>query len=89
MTIFLTFLPAWVHVVFYAYWVALVVMLIMDDREPSGAFFYVFFGRDWQVAGAFSDDMTKCREVTLADIVSVRGLKRFRNQAARRFSNVL
>jgi cardiolipin synthase len=64
MTVFLTFLPAWVHVVFYAYWVVLIVMLIMDDREPSitlawlfillflpvvGVFFYIFFGRDWKV----------------------------------------
>ena len=64
MTVFLTFLPAWVHLVFYVYWVVLIVMLIMDDREPSvtlawlfvllflpvvGVFFYIFFGRDWKV----------------------------------------
>jgi cardiolipin synthase len=42
-----------------------------------------------QVADAFSEDMTKCHEVTLDDIRSVGRLKRFRNQAARLFSNVL
>ena len=42
-----------------------------------------------QVADAFSEDMTKCHEVTLDDVRSVGRLKRFRNQAARLFSNVL
>ena len=64
MTVVLTFLPAWIDLVFYAYWAVLIVMLIMDDREPSitlawlfillflpfvGVFFYIFFGRDWKV----------------------------------------
>jgi cardiolipin synthase len=42
-----------------------------------------------QVAGAFLDDMKHCHEVTREDLDAVGGLKRFRNQAARLFSNVL
>jgi cardiolipin synthase len=42
-----------------------------------------------QVADAFLDDMTRCHEVTREDLDAVGGLKRFRNQAARLFSNVL
>jgi cardiolipin synthase len=64
MSVLLTLLPAWLNVVFYAYWLVLIVLLIMDDREPSitlawlfillflpfvGVFFYIFFGRDWKV----------------------------------------
>lgn len=42
-----------------------------------------------QVADAFTDDMKHCHEVTHEDLDAVGGLKRFRNQAARLFSNVL
>ncbi len=42
-----------------------------------------------QVADAFEVDMIDCREVTLEDVLTVGRLKRFRNQAARLFSNVL
>jgi cardiolipin synthase len=42
-----------------------------------------------QVADQFAIDMTNCREVTLEDVLSVGRLKKFRNQAARLFSNVL
>jgi len=42
-----------------------------------------------QVADAFEVDTTDCREVTLDDVLAVGRLKRFRNQAARLFSNVL
>jgi cardiolipin synthase len=42
-----------------------------------------------QVADAFEVDMTKCHEVTLEDVFSVGRLTKFRNQAARLFSNVL
>ena len=64
MSVFLSLAPAWLSTVFYCYWVVLIIMLIMDDREPSitlawlfvllflpfvGVFFYVFFGRDWKV----------------------------------------
>ena len=57
-------LPGWLELVFFVYWTVTIVLLIMDDREPSitlawlfilfflpliGVFFYVFFGRDWKV----------------------------------------
>jgi cardiolipin synthase len=42
-----------------------------------------------QVADQFAADMADCHEVTLDDVLSVGRLKRFRNQAARLFSNVL
>jgi cardiolipin synthase len=42
-----------------------------------------------QVADAFTDDMMRCHEVTVEDVLSVGRLRRFRNQAARLFSNVL
>ncbi len=49
------------------------------------------FDKDFalQVADAFTDDVTRCREVTLDDVLTVGRLKRFRNQSARLFSNVL
>ncbi len=49
------------------------------------------FDKDFamQVADQFAIDMTNCREVTLEDVLSVGRLKKFRNQAARLFSNVL
>jgi len=61
---FVNLLPGWLELVFMVYWVVTVVLLIMDDREPSitiawlfiliflpfvGVFFYIFFGRDWKV----------------------------------------
>ncbi len=42
-----------------------------------------------QCVDAFVADMENCREVTLDDVLTVRRLKRFRNQAARLFSNIL
>ncbi len=42
-----------------------------------------------QVADAFTVDMTHCHEVTREELDAVGGLKKFRNQAARLFSNVL
>ena len=42
-----------------------------------------------QVAAAFEVDMTDCHEVTLDDVLAIGRLKKFRNQAARLFSNVL
>ena len=49
------------------------------------------FDKDFamQVADQFAIDMTNCHEVTLDDVLSVGRLKKFRNQAARLFSNVL
>ena len=64
MSVFLALAPAWLDTLFYIYWFVLIIMLIMDDREPSitlawlfillflpfvGVFFYIFFGRDWKV----------------------------------------
>jgi len=64
MSLFLSLAPAWLDTLFYIYWFVLIIMLIMDDREPSitlawlfillflpfiGVFFYIFFGRDWKV----------------------------------------
>ena len=42
-----------------------------------------------QVASAFVHDMEGCHEVTLDDVLTIGRLKKFRNQAARLFSNVL
>src|SRR5665647_633770 len=57
-------LPGWLELIFFIYWTVMIVLLIMDDREPSitlawlfiliflpliGVFFYIFFGRDWKV----------------------------------------
>ncbi|MCX6363923.1 MAG: cardiolipin synthase [Actinobacteria bacterium] len=57
-------LPGWLEILFFIYWTFTIVLLIMDDREPSitlawifilvflpviGVFFYIFFGRDWKV----------------------------------------
>ena len=49
------------------------------------------FDKDFaqQCAAAFTADMENCHEVTLDDVLTVRRLRRFRNQAARLFSNVL
>ena len=64
MSLVLDLLPAWLDLAFLVYWTVLIVLLIMDDREPSitlawlfvllflpliGVFFYIFFGRDWKV----------------------------------------
>src|SRR5665811_744969 len=57
-------LPGWLELIFFIYLTFTIVLLIMDDREPSitlawlfiliflpliGVFFYIFFGRDWRV----------------------------------------
>jgi len=49
------------------------------------------FDRDFarQVGDSFVADMENCHEVTLDDVLSIGRLRRFRNQAARLFSNVL
>ena len=64
MSIFVNLLPGWLEFLFFVYWVVTVILLIMDDREPSitlawlfilaflpfiGVFFYIFLGRDWKV----------------------------------------
>src|SRR5665647_409300 len=57
-------LPGWLELIVFIYWTFTIILLIMDDREPSitlawlfiliflpliGVFFYIFFGRDWKV----------------------------------------
>jgi cardiolipin synthase len=86
MTVFLTFLPAWIDVVFYVYWGVLIVMLIMDDREPSitlawlfillfvpivGVFFYIFFGRDWKVVARRKGWVDDLRETERREMAPV------------------
>jgi cardiolipin synthase len=63
-SILLNVLPDWFVLLFLIYWAVTIVLLIMDDREPSitvawlfvlvfvpffGVLFYIFFGRDWRV----------------------------------------
>ena len=60
-------LPWWLGVPLVVYWVVVVVLLVMDDREPSstltwlfilvflpivGLVVFLFFGRDWKVITA-------------------------------------
>jgi len=86
MTVFLTFLPAWIDVVFYVYWGVLIVMLIMDDREPSitlawlfvllflplvGVFFYIFFGRDWKVVARRKGWVNDLRETEKREMAPI------------------
>ena len=64
MMTLLNLLPSSLDLVILIYWVVVVILLIMDDREPAitlawlfilvflpviGLFFYIFFGRDWKV----------------------------------------
>jgi hypothetical protein len=81
-SILVNFLPGWLELLFLVCWAVTIVLLIMDDREPS-----ITVAR--QGIAAFVSDMENCREVTLDDVLSVRRLKRLRNQASRLFSNVL
>ena len=63
-SILLSLAPGWLELIFFIYWAFTILLLIMDDREPSitlawlfilvflpliGVFFYIFFGRDWKV----------------------------------------
>ena len=63
-SILLSLAPGWLELLFFIYWAFTIVLLIMDDREPSitlawlfilvflpliGVFFYIFFGRDWKI----------------------------------------
>ena len=78
MSVFLALAPAWLGLIFYVYWFVLVIMLIMDDREPSitlawlfillflpfvGVVFYIFFGRDWKVVARRKGWIRTLREV--------------------------
>ena len=63
-SLLLSLVPGWLELIFFIYWALTIVLLVMDDREPSitlawlfvlvflpliGVFFYIFFGRDWKV----------------------------------------
>ena len=86
MSVFLSFLPAWVDLVFYIYWGVLIVMLIMDDREPSitlawlfillflpliGVIFYIFFGRDWKVVARRKGWVKRLRDTEVAEMAPI------------------
>ena len=60
-------LPWWIGVPLLVYWAVVIVLLVMDDREPSrtltwlfvliflpvlGLLFFLFFGRDWKIITA-------------------------------------
>jgi cardiolipin synthase A/B len=60
-------LPWWLGIPLLVYWAVVVVLLVMDDREPSrtltwlfvliflpglGLLFFLFFGRDWKIITA-------------------------------------
>ena len=86
MSVFLSLAPAWLDTVFYIYWFVLIIMLIMDDREPSitlawlfillflpfiGVFFYIFFGRDWKVVARRHGWVQRLRETEIAEMAPI------------------
>ena len=86
MSVFLSLAPAWLDTVFYIYWFVLIIMLIMDDREPSitlawlfillflpfiGVFFYIFFGRDWKVVAQRKGWVQRLRETEVAEMAPI------------------
>jgi len=86
MSIFLSLAPAWLDTLFYIYWFVLIIMLIMDDREPSitlawlfillflpfiGVVFYVFFGRDWKVVARRHGWVETLRETEKAQMAPI------------------
>ena len=86
MSFLLNLLPGWVTLLFVVYWVVLVVLLIMDDREPAitlawlfilifvpviGVFFYVFFGRDWKVVAQRKHWVERLQEAERAGMQQV------------------
>jgi hypothetical protein len=86
MSVFLSLAPAWLDTVFYIYWFVLIIMLIMDDREPSitlawlfillflpfiGVFFYIFFGRDWKVVAQRHGWVQRLRETEVTEMAPI------------------
>lgn len=86
MSVFLSLAPAWLDTVFYIYWFVLIIMLIMDDREPSitlawlfillflpliGVIFYVFFGRDWKVVAQRHGWVQRLRETEVKEMAPI------------------
>ena len=62
-TLLLTQIPVWAGIVLVVYWIAVLIFLVDQDREPTstlawlfvllflpflGVLFYYFFGRDWR-----------------------------------------
>ncbi|MGE5229441.1 MAG: cardiolipin synthase [Deltaproteobacteria bacterium] len=86
MSVFLSLLPAWLSTAFYIYWFVLIVLLIMDDREPSttlawlfillflpfiGVVFYIFFGRDWKVVAQRTGWMQLLRDTERREMAPI------------------
>ena len=86
MSVFLSLAPAWLDTVFYCYWFVLIIMLIMDDREPSitlawlfillflpfvGVLFYIFFGRDWKVVARRKGWVKRLRDTEVEEMAPI------------------
>jgi cardiolipin synthase len=80
------FLPAGVNLALFIYWIVVVILLIMDDREPAitlawlfiliflpviGLVFYVFFGRDWKVVARRKGWYQTLRQVEADEMASI------------------
>jgi cardiolipin synthase len=93
MSLLLNLLPDWADLVFSIYWVVLMILLIMDDREPSitlawlfillflpviGVVFYIFFGRDWKVVAQRKGWIQTLRQVETEGMTPIYA----RNEAA-------
>lgn len=83
---FLSQAPVWLSLLFYAYGFVLIVLLIMDDREPSttlawlfvllfvpvvGVVFYLFLGRDWRVVSRRQGWTERLRRIEFASMAPV------------------
>jgi len=79
-------LPGWLEIIFFIYWTFTIVLLIMDDREPSitlawlfilvflpliGVFFYIFFGRDWKVVARRKGWMQTLKRVQTEEMAPI------------------
>ena len=79
-------LPTSVNLIVLVYWVFVVVLLIMDDREPSttlawlfillfapiiGLVFYIFFGRDWKVVAQRKGWYQRLRDVEMQQMAPI------------------
>jgi cardiolipin synthase len=87
-------LPWWLGVPLLLYWAAVIVLLVMDDREPSrtltwlfvlvflpllGLVFFLFFGRDWKIITARRSESEHIMEAVIDKMAPVYA----RNAAAR------
>ena len=86
MSPLMNLLPAGFNLVILIYWVFVVVLLIMDDREPSttlawlfillfapvvGLVFYIFFGRDWKVVAQREGWYQKLHDVEVQEMAPI------------------